>query len=114
MQQFFSPIELASSIAQLQSEIAAANLSEWQTKQFQIQLSDLEAGTVGQMELLFFAGDIGGGAASGTEYVDILNFGSVRKFSVFSLQLDTYPIIATLQSRFSSHRLSGPSCCSSY
>ncbi|KAJ4501807.1 hypothetical protein C8R41DRAFT_913089 [Lentinula lateritia] len=96
MQQFFSPIELASSIAQLQSEIAAANLSEWQTKQFQIQLSDLEAGTVGQMELLFFAGDIGGGAASGTEYVDILNFGS-RHFSRGSVHIGSAdPLAAPL------------------
>ncbi|KAJ3815714.1 hypothetical protein F5876DRAFT_71728 [Lentinula aff. lateritia] len=96
MQQFFSPIELASSIAQLQSEVAAANLSEWQTKQFQIQLSDLEAGTVGQMELLFFAGDIGGGAASGTEYVDILNFGS-RHFSRGSVHIGSAdPLAAPL------------------
>ncbi|KAJ4488377.1 alcohol oxidase [Lentinula aciculospora] len=96
MQQFFSPAELASSVAQLQDEIAAANLSEWQSKQAQIQLSDLEAGTVGQMELLFFAGDIGTTATSGTEYVDILNFGS-RHFSRGSVHIGSSdPLAAPL------------------
>ncbi|KAJ3741922.1 hypothetical protein DFH05DRAFT_1544868 [Lentinula detonsa] len=96
MQQFFSPVELASSITQLQNELAAANLSEWQSKQAQIQLSDLQAGTVGQMELLFFAGDIGVSAQSGTEFVDILNFGS-RHFSRGSVHIGSSdPLAAPL------------------
>lgn len=92
MQQFFTPDEMTELISELQDEVAAANLSSWQHQQFEIQLAELQAGEVGQMELAFFAGDISGTALPvGTEIVEILNFGSVRSIlsdsSIYSLAM---------------------------
>ncbi|KAF9022992.1 hypothetical protein BDP27DRAFT_1308011 [Rhodocollybia butyracea] len=97
MQQFFTPEEMTELISELQTEVAAANLSSWQHQQFEIQLAELQAGEVGQMELAFFAGDISGTALPvGTEIVEILNFGS-RHFSRGSVHIGSAdPLAAPL------------------
>ncbi|KAF5354445.1 hypothetical protein D9757_014950 [Collybiopsis confluens] len=76
LQTFWSPAELAQSLTTLRNEIQAANLSKWQRKQVQIQLTDLENASVGQMELLFFGSDIT--VTNSSKFVDILNFGSIQ------------------------------------
>ncbi|KAF5378241.1 hypothetical protein D9757_009134 [Collybiopsis confluens] len=94
LQTFWSPVEFAQALTTLRNEIQAANLSEWQSKQAQIQLTDLESASVGQMELLFFAGDVT--VTNSSKFVDILNFGS-KHFSRGSVHIGSSdPLISPL------------------
>ncbi|KAJ4488387.1 hypothetical protein J3R30DRAFT_929429 [Lentinula aciculospora] len=88
LQQFWTDDELDTALAQLQTEIAQANVSSFINKQFQLQIDGIKQGQVAQMELLFVAGVLGASSTDQENFVDLSNFAS-RPFSRGSVHINT-------------------------
>lgn len=56
LQQFWTDDDLQTALAQLQTEIAQANVSTFISKQYQLQIDSIKQGQLAQMELVFLAG----------------------------------------------------------
>ncbi|KAJ4489913.1 hypothetical protein J3R30DRAFT_6753 [Lentinula aciculospora] len=96
LQQLWTDDELHTALAQLQTEIAQANISTFISNQFQLQIDGIKQGLVAQMELLFLAGVLGETSTDQENFVDIANMAS-RPFSRGTIHINTTNPLASPQ-----------------
>ncbi|KAJ3901688.1 alcohol oxidase [Lentinula edodes] len=105
LQQFWTDDDLQTALAQLQTEIAQANVSTFISKQYQLQIDSIQQGQLAQMELVFLAGVLGEASSDQENFVNLANFAS-RPFSRGSVHINTTdpltsPLIDTAYLQFS-------------
>ncbi|KAJ3864345.1 alcohol oxidase [Lentinula novae-zelandiae] len=105
LQQFWTDDDLQTALAQLQTEIAQANVSTFISKQYQLQIDSIKQGQLAQMELVFLAGVLGEASSDQENFVNLANFAS-RPFSRGSVHINTTdplasPLIDTAYLQFS-------------
>ncbi|KAJ4464622.1 hypothetical protein C8J55DRAFT_566723 [Lentinula edodes] len=105
LQQFWTDDDLQTALAQLQTEIAQANVSTFISKQYQLQIDSIKQGQLAQMELVFLAGVLGEASSDQENFVNLANFAS-RPFSRGSVHINTTdplasPLIDTAYLKFS-------------